>query len=114
MAIVNGTPGSDLLNKSDGVTDDPDLIYGHDGNDTIFAFGGNDLIFGGEGADTIDGGLGTDTAVYSDSTAGVLVNLETGMGSFGTAAGDILTSIENLTGSAFVDRLIGNSANNTL
>jgi serralysin len=44
----------------------------------------------------------------------VLVNLETGMGSYGTAAGDTLISIENLHGSSFVDRLIGNAGSNTL
>ena len=114
MAIVQGTPGSETLNKSDGVTDSPDAIFGQGGNDTIFGFGGDDSIWGGEGADTIDGGFGSDTAMFSDSTAGVLLNLETGAGTYGTAAGDILISIENLYGSAFVDRLIGNGASNTL
>ena len=66
------------------------------------------------GADTVNGGSGTDTANYSDSTEGVVVSLITGLGFGGTAEGDTLTSIENLTGSAHADFLVGNDGNNVL
>ena len=55
---------------------------------------------GGNGADIIDGGSGTDTSSYAASKAAVTVNLQSGTGSGGDAAGDKLTAIENLMGLA--------------
>src|SRR5688572_13629835 len=114
MASVYGTDASETLNALDGVTNNADTIFGYGGNDTIYGLGGNDEIKGGGGADTINGGSGTDTANYSDSASGVTVSLETNKGFGGTAEGDTLASIENLTGSAHEDFLIGNSGNNVL
>jgi Ca2+-binding RTX toxin-like protein len=114
MAIVYGTNSGETINKSDGVTDLADTIYGYGGNDTILGFGGNDLILGGAGEDTIDGGGNIDAALYTDSNAGVFVSLTTGHGSGGTADGDTLTNIENLYGSSFGDTLAGNGGANSL
>jgi Ca2+-binding RTX toxin-like protein len=114
MANVFGTNASDLLDWFDGVTNGADTIFGFGGNDTIFGFGGNDYILGGAGADAIHGGTGTDTAGYTDSAEGVTVSLLSGEGFGGTAEGDTLTSIENLTGSAHDDFLVGNDGNNVL
>jgi Ca2+-binding RTX toxin-like protein len=114
MADVFGTDNSETINASDGVTNGADTIFGLGGNDLIFGLGGNDLIKGGGGADTISGGSGTDTAEYSDSNEGVFVNLQSGDGFDGTAEGDILVSIENVTGSDHDDRLIGNNGINVL
>jgi Ca2+-binding RTX toxin-like protein len=114
MANVSGTNASETINLFDGVTHGADTILGLGGNDSIFGHGGNDLIFGGAGADAIDGGSGTDTASYTDSSEGVSVNLETGAGFGGTAEGDTLTNIENLTGSFHNDFLVGNAGNNVL
>ena len=75
---------------------------------------GDDRLVGGGGADCLNGGTGTDTANYSDSAGGVTVSLVTGQGFGGTAEGDTLTSIENLTGSAHDDFLIGNDGDNVL
>ena len=69
---------------------------------------------GGNGADVIDGGSGTDTSSYAASKAAVTVNLQSGTGSGGDAAGDTLTAIENLMGSGFGDKLTGSSVDNTL
>ena len=66
------------------------------------------MLKGFGGADRLDGGYGIDTAMYTDSTAGVTVNLETGRGYGGTAAGDTLFGIENLYGSSHNDILTGN------
>jgi serralysin len=90
------------------------LIFGLGGNDTIFGLGGNDVIHGGLGADTINGGQGSDTASYATSTAAVAVNLALGTGDGGEAEGDVLISIENVTGSANNDALIGDAGSNTL
>jgi Ca2+-binding RTX toxin-like protein len=114
MANVFGTDNSETLNAFDGVTNGADTIFGFGGNDTIFGLGGNDEIKGGGGADAINGGSGTDTANYSDSWEGVVVSLVSGEGFGGTAEGDTLTSIENLTGSAHDDFLVGNDGNNVL
>jgi len=76
--------------------------------------GAGDVLIGGAGADSLDGGAGTDTAVYSDSTAGVTVNLATGTGTGGDAEGDTLTSIENITGSDYDDNLTGDANANVL
>jgi serralysin len=114
MANVFGTDNAETLNAFDGVTNGADTIFGFGGNDIIFGLGGNDEIKGGGGADAINGGSGTDTANYSDSAEGVVVSLVSGEGFGGTAEGDSLTSIENLTGSAHDDFLVGNDGNNVL
>jgi len=62
----------------------------------------------------LDGGLGTDTASFANATGSVTVNLLPGGTNGGEAAGDTLTSIENLTGSAFNDTLTGDSGRNIL
>ncbi|KGM30054.1 M10 family metallopeptidase C-terminal domain-containing protein, partial [Inquilinus limosus] len=73
-----------------------------------------DVLRGGAGADRLDGGEGADTASYHASSAAVSVDLSTGKGSGGDAQGDVLISIENLSGSSGNDRLTGNAGVNTL
>jgi Ca2+-binding RTX toxin-like protein len=114
MATVFGNDWSETINALDGVTNGADTIFGFGGNDSIFGLGGNDLIKGGGGADAINGGSGIDTAEYSDSTEAVVVSLATGQGFGGTAEGDTLTSVENLTGSAYNDWLTGDDGANVL
>jgi serralysin len=72
------------------------------------------LLRGGVGADTLDGGAGSDWADYLGATAGITVNLLTPSGNTGEAAGDTFTSIENIRGSSFADRITGDGANNIL
>ncbi|MBU6240025.1 MAG: DUF4347 domain-containing protein, partial [Planctomycetes bacterium] len=92
-----------------------DTLIGGSGDDVLYGGGGNDFISGGPGADYIDGGPGTDTLSYFGSTAGVNVNLSNQLGhTGGDAAGDRITNIENLIGSAFNDTLTGNSGDNVI
>lgn len=84
------------------------------GSDRLFGGAGDDVLLGGAGADQMFGGGGTDTTTYLDSTAGVQINLVTGRGTNGYANGDFLSQIENVHGSLFGDRLIGNALNNYL
>jgi serralysin len=115
MAIVRGTAKSETINALDGVTNGADTIFGLAGNDRIYALGGNDEILGGAGADNLDGGSGIDTASYTDSWMGVYVSLLPGtVGQLGTAHGDMLVNVENLTGSAYNDFLEGNEDVNVL
>ncbi|MFZ4756535.1 MAG: beta strand repeat-containing protein [Burkholderiaceae bacterium] len=93
-----------------------DLVWGGGGADTIDGEAGNDTINGGAGADIIDGGSGTNTVDYTGSTK-VYVdvsNIAAGTGSFGDANGDSLVNIQNVTGSAGDDTLIGGSDANVL
>ncbi|WP_197435751.1 calcium-binding protein, partial [Agrobacterium vitis] len=90
------------------------VIVSQGGVDKLYGYAGNDTIRGGSGGDTIDGGDGSDTASYSDSTAAVTINLLTKTISGGYAADDVLTSIENVEGSAYADTLTGDTGANVL
>jgi Ca2+-binding RTX toxin-like protein len=93
-----------------------DVLTGSTGANLLQGGLGNDTLNGGLGNDTLDGGTGTDTASYAGATAGVTVTLATpGVAQNTINAGtDTLTSIENLSGSAFHDLLTGNAGNNVL
>ncbi|WP_210168668.1 calcium-binding protein, partial [Methylobacterium sp. Leaf108] len=89
-------------------------LYGSSFADTLT---GNNLaneFEGGAGADRLDGSTGLDTASYAGSTSGVSVDLSAGTATGGHAAGDTLTGIENLRGSAFADTLAGGTGTNVL
>ena len=75
---------------------------------------GKDTLTGSVGADTLMGGDGLDTADYSTSNAGLSVSLDSRVGNTGDAAGDVFSSIENLSGSAFADTLVGDGNANVL
>ena len=104
--------GNDVVHAGAG----PDLVHGEAGNDTLFGGHGNDVLDGGTGADVLNGEQGSDTATYENAAAGVTATLDLTLGVVNTndAAGDTYTSVENLTGSAFNDILIGDSSANVL
>src|SRR5262245_39135418 len=116
--FVYGTDDPDFISvfrgvfDRDGATDGDDWIFGGGGDDFMDGGRGNDLLQGGEGADYLFGGDGIDTAIYSDSPVGVYVSLVENRGVGGTAEGDTFFSIENITGSAYNDTLIGNDNDN--
>ncbi|KAA0578723.1 calcium-binding protein [Azospirillum sp. Sh1] len=89
-------------------------LAGGAGDDSLSGGAGDDLLDGGSGADRLDGGEGIDTATYAASGAGVTVDLAAGTGSGGDAESDVLSGIENLTGSAHDDRLGGDAGANLL
>jgi Ca2+-binding RTX toxin-like protein len=116
---VIGDAAANVLNGYEG----RDQIYGAGGNDALLGGDGDDTLGGGSGADRIEGGAGIDTVDY-EGTAGVTVNLGTGLGSGGEAQGDMLFGIENawgtsdysdaITGSAGANRLQGWGGNDVL
>ncbi len=108
--ILWGAEGNDVLNGGDGA----DTLSAGTGTDQLSGGAGDDLLRGAEDGDTIDGGAGSDTASYYESTAGVQVDLLAGTAAGGTAAGDTLTNVENLTGTQFADTLTGDAAANVL
>ena len=74
-----------------------DTLTGTTGANTLTGGPGNDALSGGDGDDRLDGGDGRDRVLYGSATAGVTVNLTAGSA---TGQGtDVLTSIENATGS---------------
>jgi serralysin len=89
-------------------------LYGRGGNDQLDGLAGNDHLTGGTGSDALQGGGGFDFARYDAAAAGVVVNLATGSGTAGEAAGDTLTGVEGLVGSSFGDVLWGEAGANSL
>lgn len=73
-------------------------IYGEAGADILAGGEGDDALTGGASADQLSGGNGVDLALYDSATAAVTVNLATGTGTAGDAAGDSYSSIENAMG----------------
>ena len=91
-----------------------DFIRGNAGANELYGLDGSDVLEGGLGADLLSGGTGNDYAVYENSGARVAVDLATGQGVGGEAAGDRLVSIENVFGSAYDDLLRGSAVTNEL
>lgn len=88
-------------------------ILGSSYGDVLIGTATDNVIEGGLGDDAIDGGGGNDTASYSKAAAGVTASLLAGSSS-GGAGNDSLSDIENLTGSAYNDTLVGNGGTNIL
>ena len=91
-----------------------DTLSGDANSNALDGGAGDDWLDGGAGADTLTGGAGFDTVSYASSFAAVTVDLTTGTGLGGSAAGDTLSGVEALIGSRFADTLTGSGADNRL
>ncbi|WP_281023995.1 calcium-binding protein [Microvirga flavescens] len=91
-----------------------DTLKGLAGQDRLYGNAGSDTLDGGTGADSLDGGAGVDVASYAKAASRVSVDLAKKTGSAGEAAGDVLKSIEGVTGSDFDDALVGDTLANLL
>ena len=116
---LTGDAGTDILVGGTGIDildggSDGDNLDGGANSDWVDGGIGSDIIVGSAGADNLDGNDGTDTVTYAASTAAVTVNLALGTGSGGHAHNDVLSGIENVTGSSFADTLAGDEVNNIL
>ncbi len=89
-------------------------IRGNGFADSLTGDANNNVIMGGLGADTLNGGAGIDTLSYADSGAGVNINFGNGYAAGGTAARDIISNFENVTGSNFNDTITGDAGANIL
>ena len=115
---VGGGFGRDTLSSIENLTGSGlnDRLTGNGGANVLNGGGGNDTLNGAAGDDRLIGGGGADTVIYSDARGGIAVNLGNddrqliggGMGR------DVLRTVENVTGSAFGDRMTGNAAANVL
>jgi Ca2+-binding RTX toxin-like protein len=109
---VYGEGGNDTLRPGGGIYAD---FYGGDGNDNIVGTSGR--VEGGAGADTLTSGPGgtlTSTLSYSESPAGVTVNLTKKTATGGHASGDKIIGFQHASGSEFNDTLTGTNKNNSL
>src|SRR5204863_3470115 len=102
--VLIGTPGANALTT---------VLTGGFG-----AFGGvgDDSLTGRPGADLLDGGGGVDTLLFGTATGGVVADLGNGA-AFAIdvpSIVDTLRGVENVTGTAFGDRLSGDAAGNVL
>ena len=106
--------GNGLANRISGLAGN-DKIYGANGNDVLNGGAGADLLAGGAGDDQLLGGAGADTADYVAAPKSVVVSLALNTSqATGGAGRDTLSSIENLNGSVYADRLSGSRGNNAL
>jgi Ca2+-binding RTX toxin-like protein len=102
-----------------------DRLLGGAGNDRLEGGGGNDVLNGGAGNDELLGGDGSDTADFfygekivggeTYAGTGVVADLTAGTATGGELVGsDRLAGIENLYGTKYNDRLLGNAGANRL
>ena len=96
-----------------------DTLMGNAGNDTLKGEAGDDILMGGLGADILNGGDGlNDTASYANATTEITASLDatntTHLNDGLEAVGDSYIGIENLTGGASNDILVGNDSANIL
>lgn len=137
LQIASGTVIENLY-TGDGA----DVITTNSANNIIKSGRGDDLIAGSEGNDTIDGGDGSDRLTYTETIANFSFNfinsLTVHITHLGSVWTDIITSVENfvfsgvyytfaeleayaiggptaiINGTAAIDTINGDSANNTI
>jgi Ca2+-binding RTX toxin-like protein len=123
---ITGTPGDDTLVAGPGQS-----VCGGGGDDTIIAEPGARVVGGGDGNDTfvigrgdgvyVSGGAGVDTVSYANARNPIMVcpsAPSAGMWSGGMASPEdgqaTMWGIENVIGSPFGDRILGDSADNEI
>lgn len=107
LATGNGSGGEAQGDTYSGI----EGVFGSENGDTIIGDANDNLFEGLGGADSFDGAGGDDYVSYILS-ASVNVNLATGVGSNGDAAGDTYTNIEGVIGSNNNDILTGDGNDN--
>lgn len=89
-------------------------VIGSDYEDVLTGNADTNRLEGGAAADQLDGGAGEDWVSYQWSDVGVIVDLAEGTFEGGHAQGDVITNIENVTGSDHGDVLWGDVNANRL
>ena len=89
-------------------------VFGSSFADVLTGDDGANRLEGGAGADRLDGRGGSDWISYRGSDAGVTIDLAEGTFEGGHAQGDVVSNIENVTGSDHADLLWGDGNANRL
>lgn len=115
------TVDGSALGGADSLTIDGSLettgkltFFGGAGADSLRGGNGMDTFYGSAGADSMNGGGGLDLVTYEASAAAVNINLATNVNTGGDAAGDVLTAIETMIGSAQSDTIAGDTNANSI
>jgi hypothetical protein len=108
--LLQGDDGDDVLVGRGG----HDNLIGEQGSDHLIGGYGADWLNGGRGGDRLVGGKGRDTAAYTDAAKGVVANLSDATRNAGEAKGDTYDSVEDMWGSFYDDRLVGNQHYNEI
>jgi len=99
-------------------TDVRTILDGGNGDDLFIAGDSQETFIGGAGIDRLSyratSDLGRDNVRTDVSQEGVVIDLEAGTGNFGFAKGDVISGIENLTGSENSDDISGDYNSNWL
>ena len=90
-----------------------DFLAGSTNDDTLSGGAGSDVLKGGNGTDAMDGGTESDLTSYVGA-GNVTVNLATGLGSGGHAAGDTYASINDVVSGGGDDTLTGDGNDNLI
>lgn len=110
LGVVSGSRSSieNIVGSAFG-----DTLYGSTARNKLIGGDGDDMIVGLQGGDILDGGEGNDTVGYQ-STTGVSVDLANMVADGGDAAGDVLSSFENVKSGLGNDVLTGSRRSNLL
>jgi Tol biopolymer transport system component/Ca2+-binding RTX toxin-like protein len=129
---LDGSIGSDTLTGSAG----NDTLHGEGGDDQLDGAGGDDQLEGGTGADILHGGPGLDTATYADRVPpssqsfalpdpvtvtldgqpndGSVDDMSAGALAGSAPRDNVDATVENVTGGAGFDTLVGDDEPNVL
>jgi Ca2+-binding RTX toxin-like protein len=111
---ASGGAGNDELDGFESVTGSSfaDTLIGNDLPNNLEGLGGNDTLNGRGGFDALYGGIGRDRASFAGSPKKVVVHL--GSGDASGWGQDLLSSLEDATGSSHADFLAGSASANRI
>lgn len=91
-----------------------DIIRGNSGDNALNGGKGDDVLRGGRGLNGLNGSAGRDTVTYLDAEFGVRADLSNGQRQDTGWSYDLISNVENLSGSTFDDVLLGNAEANEI
>jgi Ca2+-binding RTX toxin-like protein len=91
-----------------------DVLIGNSSFNKLEGFAGDDVFISSVSNDFFDGGTDIDTVSYRRDPSAVNVSLEENKATDGFGNTDQLLNIENVSGSAFSDRIVGDAKDNII
>lgn len=113
--LTNGNTATVTVTINGESSSTGDVSVGTGGDDTQTGSTGNDTFVGGAGNDTIIGGGGVNVVTYVGAPTGVYVRLNHGdVPNDGFGGTDTISGVQNVTGTAFNDTIVGETGANVL